>query len=521
MSEKVYVSADCGAMMGERQGDYIVFKGIPYGKARRFCPPEPVAWEGVRECTAFGKQAMQVYDSPAPWSKPQTREAFDEDCLSLNIYIPEKLAARDGNGYINIGENSKLPVLLEVHGGGFQNGSNQEHTPEQMIRDNSFIYVAVNYRLGVWGFLYLGDILGQSRASSGNSGLLDLMASLEWVYRNIEAFGGNREKITVMGSSAGAKAIGAMMCLPQTKEWAHQIILSSGATQSIRASHTASVIAGEYMSILKDVVKKHEGEAGVPAGNPVSDEELLTTVSPDLMLEAQKILCDNAGNTCMFGPVADGVVLPKDCDPLVLSGTLWEGRAMIGSSRHEQAFFKMMDPDFLKKAPEIAGCLFGKNGSVAQKDFDGLCADYEKDHGKAPSDDARADIWTRILTDYMYRTYTYRLAGRLAKKGCQVWQFSVEFLPALHCFDQQLAFSEPLPAFFNSREHMEKARIVGREIYKCYVNFIEEGTPAPSGQWPILDPKHPCQMIWDEVSEARPIPEGDVLDHIGEEVYVR
>ena len=520
MTEKIYGITDCGTVMGECDGAYISFKGIPYARARRFCPPSPVKWEGVRECLAFGKQAMQVYDSPAPWAKPQTRDAFDEDCLSLNIYIPAKDVQRCKDGTIDREHSPKLPVLLEIHGGAFQSGSNQEHTPDQMLRDNRFIYVAVNYRLGVWGFLYLGQILGRDFKASGNNGLLDLLASLEWVYRNIEAFGGDREKITVMGSSAGAKAIGAMMCLPQTKQWAHQLILSSGAAQSIRTSHTASVIAGDYMAILKDVVKKHAGEEGVPSGEDVSDEELLMTLSPDLLLEAQKILCDNPGNTCMFGPVADGAVLPENCDPLVVSGTLWEGRAMIGSSRHEQAFFKMLDPDFLRKAPEIADCLFGKNGSVARKDFDDMWAEYKSAHGEGPSKEIQADMWTRILTDYMYRTYTYRLAGRLAKKGCQVWQFSVEFLPALHCFDQQLAFSQPMPAFFNSREHMQKGKDLGQIIYKAYVRFIETGAPEDPSVWPCLDPENPCQMIWDEVSKSCPVPEGDVLDHIGEEVYV-
>ncbi|MBB5264918.1 carboxylesterase type B [Catenibacillus scindens] len=521
MSEKIYAVTDCGVVMGDCDGAYVSFKGIPYARAQRFCPPAPVKWEGVQECLSFGKQAMQVYDIAAPWAKHQNRDAFDEDCLSLNIYIPEKFTARTKKGAIDVDHSQKLPVLLEVHGGAFQTGSSQEHTPEQMIRDNRFIYVAVNYRLGVWGFLYLGDILGQSFEASGNSGLMDLMASLEWVYRNIEAFGGDREKITVMGSSAGAKAIGAMMCLPQTKQWAHQVILSSGAAQSIRSRHTASVIARDYMAILKDVVKKHEGEEGIPFGKDISDKELLLTLPPDILLEAQKILCDNPGSTCMFGPVADGVVLPENCEPMVISGTLWEGRAIIGSSRHEQDLIKIINPNFLHDAPQIARWLFGKNGEIAAKDFEQLCEAQAKERGTDPSDGEKADIWTRILTDYMYRTYSYRLAGRLAKKGCKVWQFTVDFMPAYHCFDQQLAFSDPMPMFFSSKEHRQKAREVGQVIYKEYVNFIEMGVPADPLVWPCLDPEKPCQMIWDEVSGARLIPEGDVLDHIGEEVYIR
>ena len=86
-------------------------------------------------------------------------------------------------------------------------------------------------------------------------------------------------------------------------------------------------------------------------------------------MEAQKIFCDNPGNTCMFGPVADGITLPLDCEAVITSGTYWEGRAMIGSSRHELGFYKMMHPDLAAKAPEIADRLFEKNAPIAKEDF--------------------------------------------------------------------------------------------------------------------------------------------------------
>ena len=94
---------------------------------------------------------------------------------------------------------------------------------------------------------------------------------------------------------------------------------------------------------------------------------------------------------------------------------------------------------------------FWKEREIAAKDFEQLCEAQAKERGTDPSDGEKADIWTRILTDYMYRTYSYRLAGRLAKKGCKVWQFTVDFMPAYHCFDQQLAFSDPMPMFLAAK----------------------------------------------------------------------
>lgn len=503
VSQNIIVKTKSGTVMGSMEGHFREFKGIPYAKAKRFGAPIPVQWENVYDCTAFGKKAMQVIDHTVPWGRKQSRDELDENCLNLNIYVPED----------NEAEN--LPVLIEVHGGAFQSGSNQEHTAGQMIRNHSFIYVSINYRLGIFGFLYLGSLAEKNKeynlSGTGNLGLMDIMSAVKWIYENITAFGGDPERITLMGSSAGAKAIGALLCTPDINKYIHQIILSSGATQSIRDVHTAGVITDKYMDIV-----------GKVAGIDSPGLKDLMDLSEDTLIEAQKILCDNPGNTCMFGPVADGEFFPENIHDITKNGTFFEGNAMIGSSFHELAFYKMMDPDFVKKAPDIARALFGKNAECAYGDFDNFSEAYKAEHGSEPSPQLCADEWVRILTDYMYRTYSYRLAKRLALKGCRVWQYSVAFLPALHCFDQQLAFEEPMPAFFQSKEHMESAKSVGNEIYESFACFIENGSPtAPDRtiQWPCLTLNTPVQMVWSEDSCPCPVHDDDVLQGFGEAVY--
>ncbi len=505
--------------MGEISEGYGSFKGIPFARAERFCPPEPVSWTEIKDCLSFGKKAIQVFDGDMPWMKPQSREEFDEDCLNLNIYIPEKNLAFDEKGLLK-SERTGLPVLVEIHGGAFQNGSNQEHTPKQMIRDHDFIYVAVNYRLGVLGFLYAGDTLGEKWAGSGNNGILDLMASVRWIYENIRAFGGDPERITLMGSSAGAKAMGAMLCIPELKTYVHQVIMSSGATQSIRRKATAEKTGKAFMDVFKQILEKH-------GYDPADAPKKLLSVSPDLLMEAQKIFCDNPGNTCMFGPVADGITLPLDCEAVITSGGCWEGQAMIGSSRHELGFYKMMHPDLAAQAPEIADRLFEKNAPIAKEDFARFYQEYCRENAMEPLPSLQADWWVQILTDYMYRMYSYRLASRLAGKGCQVWQYTVDFLPALHCFDQNLAFPMPGPDPFTGKEPSDDAMALGRKIYRAFAAFIEKGDPngyleadETAMDWPCLDPKNPYQMIWDKESKAERIPAGDVLDRFPEEVYI-
>ena len=169
-----------GQVEGVQEGRLWAFRGIPYAKAERFGKPQPYSWEGVLDCSAFGKKAIQVYDGGAPWQPKQERWEFDEDCLNLNIYTP------------NV--EGKLPVVIYIHGGAFQDGSNQRRSGEGMIRNHNFLYVSVNYRLGVLGYLYLGRLLGEEYQHTGNLGTLDQLAAVEWIYENIAAFGGDPER---------------------------------------------------------------------------------------------------------------------------------------------------------------------------------------------------------------------------------------------------------------------------------------------------------------------------------------
>ncbi len=488
------VQTKCGSVCGCKENGFYAFKGIPYAKASRFLPPQPITWDGVKDCTAFGKKAMQVYDNPSPWAPLRDREEFDEDCLNLNIYVPERIEKEE-----------KLPVFVEIHGGAYQSGSNQEHTPMQMVKNRKVIYVAVNYRLGVLGFLYLGNVLGENYKTSGNNGILDLLASVKWIYENIEAFGGDTSNITVIGSSAGAKAIGGLMMIPEFNIYVKKLIMSSGATQSIRSIATSEVTTATFFETAKKVL-----------GRNVEAKELLTMTSDDI-IAVQKVFCDNPGSTCMFGPVADGVIIKEDWEQDAMTGTPWTGSAMIGSSRHELMFYVFMNPELYKKAGAIAEGLFGLNASIAKKDYADFEANYMKMQECLPDTKAKNEEWARILTDYMYRMYSYRLANRLAKKGCRVWQYTVEFLPALHCFDMTLAFNGINDMFFKTEESKLNGVRTGEKVFDAFLNFVEFSDPK---MWDALDVLAPKQMYWDIESEVKKIPEGDVLDHFPEAVYV-
>ena len=172
------------------------FLGVPYADSPRFRPPVPVApWEGIHDCTVPGAMAPQ---NPDPFTPPSDAFAdlWDEDsCLNLNIWTP----APDGAG---------RPVMVWIHGGAYVTGSNNGgmHDGGPLASAADVVVVAVNYRLGAFGFLHLPELLGPEYADSSNLALLDLLEALRWVSRNIGAFGGDPGNVTVFGESAGAAA---------------------------------------------------------------------------------------------------------------------------------------------------------------------------------------------------------------------------------------------------------------------------------------------------------------------------
>jgi len=191
-----------------------VYRGIPFAAPPvgdlRWKPPQPVqTWEGVRKCDQFGSQAVQM-------SNPSIGS---EDCLYLNVWTNAK----------EEGETRKRPVMVWIHGGGFENGSghNPDYDGKRFAR-LGVVVVTINYRLGGLGFFSHPALSAESEhAASGNYGILDQIAVLIWVHNNISSFGGNPEKVTLFGESAGATSVYLLTASPLAKGLFHRAILQS------------------------------------------------------------------------------------------------------------------------------------------------------------------------------------------------------------------------------------------------------------------------------------------------------
>jgi para-nitrobenzyl esterase len=212
---------DTGTIKGKLQGTVRTFLGIPYaappvGDLRWRPPAPPAAWSDVRDATEFGPRCAQglIYDDMV-FHDP----GASEDCLSLNVWTPAKDAA------------AKLPVMVWVYGGGFMAGSTSEDRQDgQFLAKNGVVVVSMNYRLGVFGFLVLPELAAESgHKSSGNYGLLDQTAALQWVRRNISVFGGDPDNVTIFGESAGSFSVSAQMASPLARGLFAKAIGESGA----------------------------------------------------------------------------------------------------------------------------------------------------------------------------------------------------------------------------------------------------------------------------------------------------
>jgi len=198
------------------------FKGLPFAQppvgALRWREPQPVKnWPGVRSADKFGPACMQRLSPNADyWFRG---DGMSEDCLYLNVWTPAKSG------------REKLPVLVYIFGGGFQNGDGSEprYDGERMAREG-IVAVSLNYRTNIFGFFVHPELTKESpHHASGNYGLLDQVAALEWVQKNIAAFGGDPKRVTIAGESAGSISVSALMASPLSKNLIAGAICESGA----------------------------------------------------------------------------------------------------------------------------------------------------------------------------------------------------------------------------------------------------------------------------------------------------
>jgi para-nitrobenzyl esterase len=380
-----------GRVRGDAIADGVVFRGIPFAApptgVRRFAPPvPPEPWGGALDCSRFGPVCPQL--------QPVADARAHEDCLSLNVWTP----ALDG---------ARRPTMVWFHGGGFAlgRGGSPECDGAAFARDG-IVLVSLNYRLGALGFLYL-DELFDGASGTGNLGILDQVAALEWVRDNVASFGGDPDNVTVFGNSAGAMSAATLMASSRASGLFHRAVLQSGAGHNSLTVEQATDTASRVIDALGLAAGDWDALRSVPAEQLVAEAAAAGGARVDEYLRDVRPLFG-------FGPVEDGIVLtarPVECV------TSTPGSAdvdlLVGTCTDEWRLVMMGPGGGGMPDPDPKRYFAGSPGGV-----DDVLVRYAASVG----DDDRA-VLAAIEGDHSFTMPAVRFADAHTSRGGRAWRY--------------------------------------------------------------------------------------------------
>lgn len=485
-----------GHVQGYEHGSISIWQGIPFAQPptgqRRFRAPQPPEpWRGVHETTSFSPMAPQVLEMGMRMVGEMGAERaveprpMSEDCLYLNIWSPSA-------------DQEKRPVMVYIHGGAFTLGSASDpwYDGASFAATHNIVVVSLNYRLGILGFVSLNDLAGEHADYTANCGLLDQIMALQWVRDHIAAFGGDPANVTVMGESAGAMSIGALLGMPAARGLFQRAILQSGAAGNLTTREQAARVAQALLAKLGLEAAQHAALAKVPL-------ETLLKVQPELGREF--------GGVQALSPVIDGETLPQHPLAMIAQGSAADVAILIGTNRDEWRLFAMRSGGPQVDEEQLTRIF----GAEAQR----VLALYTE----ARADQSRELAWIDIMSDLVFRIPALRLAERQVQQGAAVWMYRFDWaspafggiLGAAHAMDIPFVFNTldtPLSRMFtgDSSDRQPLANL----MHASWAAFIRSGTPfiASLPNWLRYDLDRRATMIWSSAPHVVDDPQGQVRE---------
>jgi para-nitrobenzyl esterase len=492
MSDYVTVETTSGKVKGIVRNGVNIFKGVPYGgpvsgEARFMAPQKPAPWTGVREAFEYGPTAIQDENSIA--LAPELASLLDigdtipkgENCLVLNIWTPA------------VNNGGKRPVMFWCHGGAFivGSGSSAWNEGSNLCLKGGAVVVTINHRLGAFGYLYLEELGGERFAASGNAGMLDIIAALEWVRDNIANFGGDPGDVTIFGESGGGAKVSVLMAMPAARGLFHKAIIQSGPAVEMMSRADATATARQVLSELGLEGGQHVEISRIPAPRLVAAQ----------MAVLKKISLMSFANRRRvgFNPVIDGSNLPtgpfEPAAPAVSSHV----PLMIGTNKDEMTLFLAFAP---WAAALDDASLYERVRMMVGERGDSILERYRR---ARPQDSAR-DLLMAIATDAAMRMPSLKMADRKAAlQSAPVFVYLFTWETPVLGGRLKSPHAVEIPFVFDT---LEGATLTGDsparfaladKMSRTWLAFARSGDPnnAAIPQWPLYSSARRATMIFD------------------------
>ena len=505
------VKTTSGPIRGYVRNGIHTFKGIPYGAStagrNRFMPPvAPEPWTAVRDTVAYGFACQQLHG--ADWDNPLVHFVmnFDhgqmsEDCLSVNVWTQ------------GLGDGKRRPVMVWIHGGGFQNGSSFElacYDGENTCRRGDVVFVSLNHRLNALGFLNLASVGGPAYAASANVGMLDLVAALEWVRDNVAAFGGDPGNVTIFGQSGGGGKVNTLMAMPKAKGLFHKAIVQSGSMRMMATPADTAPIGEEIVKTL-----------GLSQGHL----DRLQVMPYDQLMIASRMALDAAarrrtrrdGEAPLPGlgwrPTADGTIVAGA--PFVPGGPRLDAGIplLVGCTLNEVSPSAYDEP--LERITREA--MIERVAKSYDRKAVPLVEAYEKEYpGAAP-----IDVLSMIESLRMGGG-SLTQAGEKADPGdAAVYAYRFDWksdvcdgrLRAFHALDMAFTHDNAL-RWESATGGGPRAQLLADRMSQAWINFARGGDPNHKGlpTWPRYDRKGGAVMIFNDACVVKNHPDAAIRE---------
>lgn len=501
---KAVVEVSEGKLLGFIDQGIYTFRGIPYAKTKRFMMPQRVdPWSGIRDATRYGEIC---YQSPIrnrvaidEFFNPHVYLEQSEDCQFLNIWTP------------GIKDGKKRPVMVYLHGGAFSAGSSISPLTDgrNLSEKGDVVVISLNHRLNVLGFLDL-SAYGDAYRYSGNVGIADVVAALEWIQTNIEQFGGDPKNVTLFGHSGGGAKILTLMATPAAHGLFHKAIVQSGVAfgfgmtlNSKKASQRVAELTLKNLNLTpKEIDKLQE----------VPYHELLEAADRAVKQTSQELHI-----RYMWGPILDGEYIPthpvaeqfalqsRDI-PMIIGTVLNEFTTIITNNVVDL----LLDNKNTWTMEKVMAKLAERYGRKAQVALDAFMKAYPN---KKPAD--------AYFVDTVFRPATLETARKKAKqKDVPVYTYVFAYeAPVMDGVGMAWHCAE-LPYVFDNTELVSTAtgggiaaKVMAHATSLAWIHFAYTGNPSHEWipRWPSFTPEEGATMIMDTLWEVRYHHDGELM----------